>query len=150
LLVLTVILAGCGGGGNTNWQQVEGDGFRFSAPAGWVVEGSNASSGPVNRVQVSLFRLRRPYEPARRAAVARELDRVASSLAKQLKGALKARSAARVGGLDARTYSIDYDAKTTEITFVLDGRREYQLLCRRPSGGSDSACRELVRSFRAD
>jgi hypothetical protein len=147
-LILTVILAGCGGGGNANWQQVQGDGFRFNAPAGWRVEGSSASSGAVNRVQVSRFRLQRPYNPARRAAVAGELDRAATSIAAQQKGAVKRRSALEVAGLDARTYSIDYDGKTEEITFVLDGQNEYQLLCRRPSGGSDDACGELVRSFR--
>ena len=104
----------------------------------------------MNRVQVSRFRLQRPYDPARRAAVAVELDRAADSIAAQQKGVVKRRSALEVAGLDARTYSIDYDGKTEEITFVLDGQNEYQLLCRRPSDGSDDACRELVRSFRRE
>jgi len=80
--------------------------------------------------------------------VAAELDRAATSLAAQQKGAVRRRSALEVAGLDARTYSIEFDGKTEEITFVLDGQNEYQLLCRRPSGGSDGACAELVRSFR--
>jgi hypothetical protein len=37
-----------------------------------------------------------------------------------------------------------------EITFVLDGRREYQLLCRRRASADGETCRAFVRSFRLD
>jgi hypothetical protein len=114
------------------------------------VTGRVAAEGAVNRVEVRVFPLERPYDPSRRAAVGHELDRVASSLASQLKGSVTSRAALEVSNRDARTYSIDYDEKTTEITFVLVGPREYQLLCRRASSGSDSACGELVRSFELD
>jgi len=82
--------------------------------------------------------------------VAGELDRAATLLAAQQKGAVRRRSALEVAGLDARTYSIEFDGKTEEITFVLDGQNEYQLLCRRPSRASDGACSELLRSFRLE
>ena len=69
-------------------------------------------------------------------------------LAAQQKGRVRSRAPLAVAGLDARTYAIDYDGKTEEITFVLRGSDEYQLLCRRSAGGVDEACRKLVSSFR--
>jgi hypothetical protein len=42
---------------------------------------------------------------------------------------------------------IAYDNKTQQITFVLRGRQEHQLLCRRPASGDDGACRGLLASF---
>jgi hypothetical protein len=144
---VALILAGCGGGGNSNWQQVQGDGFAFNAPSGWTVDGAAATNGSVDRVEVLVFRLVRLYERSKRAAVARELDRNASNLAQQLKGSVSSKRWVEAGGLDARSYAISYDGKLAEITFALDGRREYQLLCRRAAGGDDAPCVELLRSF---
>jgi hypothetical protein len=147
LLAVALILAGCGGAGSTNWQQVRGEGFRYNAPADWLVAGTAASKGPVNRVEVVVFRLLRPYEPARRAAAARELDRVADGIAKQLKAAVSSRRSLQVAGLDARSYAVDFDGKIETITVVLHDRREYQLLCRRLQSGDDAPCAELLQSF---
>ena len=144
---MALILAGCGGGGKVNWQQVQGNGFVFNAPVGWAVDGAAATNGRVDRVEVLVFRLVRDYEPARRAAVARELDRVASGVASQLGGSVRSRRSLQVDGLDARSYQIDFDEKTEEITFVLNGRHEYQLLCRRAADGDDAPCVELRQSF---
>ena len=147
MLVGALILAGCGGGGNNNWQQVRGHGFGYSAPAAWTVSGAAATSGPVDRVEVLVFRLVRPYDPAQRALTVLELDRVASRIAAQLKGAVSSKRSLEVAGLDARSYRIAFAGKTEEITFALDGQREYQLLCRRPAGASDGPCAELLASF---
>jgi hypothetical protein len=57
------------------------------------------------------------------------------------------RASLGVAGLDARSYAIDFRGKIEEITFVLKGRREFELLCRRRAGADDAACRELVDSF---
>jgi hypothetical protein len=148
LLAGALILAGCGGGGNVNWQQVRGDGFTFEAPATWTVSAAAATHGPVDRVEVLVFRLLRPYIRDRRAAVARELDRDAARLASQLKGAVSSRSWLRAGGADARSYGIAYGGRVSQITFVLDGRREFQLLCRRRAGADVTPCTQLLRSFR--
>jgi hypothetical protein len=146
-LVLAFILAGCGGAGNSNWQQVQGSGFRFLAPAGWKVNGTTASSGSVDRVQVNGFRLVHPYVRAKKAAAAKELDGVAARLALQLKGKVSSRRTIEVDGFDARAYAIDHNGLSEEFTFVLHGRQEYELLCRRTQGADDTACRELVTSF---
>ena len=152
IVVLASILAGCGGGGNATWQEIRGNGFRFDAPAGWSASGTAASDGEVDRVEVVPYRLVRPYARARRTATFRELDGVVARLATQMKGTVTSRSSldleARPQGRDARAYTIAYDGKIEEITFVLDARREYELLCRRQAGGDDSACRRLVSSFR--
>jgi hypothetical protein len=147
LVAVALILAGCGGAGNANWQQVRGSGFVFNAPEGWSVTGTAAASGRVQLVEVRVFRLVREYDPSRRLATARELDGATTRLAAQLKGAVAARRWLTVGGLDARSYTIGYAGKSTQITFVLDGRREYELLCRRPAGADDGPCVELLESF---
>jgi hypothetical protein len=36
-----------------------------------------------------------------------------------------------------------------DYVFVLRGKREYQLLCRRSSSGSDDHCKLLLASFQA-
>jgi len=149
LLVLALILAGCGGAGNSNWQQVQGSGFRFLAPSAWKVSGATASNGPVDRVQVNEFRLVHPYVRAKQVAAAKELDGVATRLAKQLKGKVSTRRTLEVNGLDARGYVIDHNGLIEEFTFVLRGRQEYELVCRRTRGADDTACRELVTSFHA-
>lgn len=119
----------------------------FNAPEGWTVTDSAAASGPVRLVEVRVFRLVREYDPARRLAAARELDGAAARLAAQLRGTVASRRWLVVGGLDARSYTIAYAGKSSQITFVLDGRREYELLCRRPAGADDGPCVELLRSF---
>jgi hypothetical protein len=146
---LVLILAGCGGSGaGERGQVVRGDGFRFEAPGGWKVSGAAAGRGAIDRVEVMTFRLVKPYRRELFPAAARELDHVAARLAEQLRGTLAARSTITVAGGKTRSYRIEYDGKTTEVTFVLSGPREYQLLCRRRSDGDDAACRQLVETFR--
>ena len=76
-----------------------------------------------------------------------ELDRVASRIAAQLKGAVSSKRSLEVAGLDARSYTVAFARKTEEITFALDGQREYQLLCRRAAGAGDGPCVELLATF---
>jgi hypothetical protein len=153
-LLAVLILAGCGGAGKSEptTQTVGGDGFAFEAPAGWVVTHDTdtiaASSGTVDRVEVRTFRLTRPYDASRFRAAVRELDGVISGIASQLEGKVTSRRTVVVGGRKARSYVIAYDGdKTQEITFVLEGRQEYQLLCRRLASADDSFCRALLESF---
>ena len=81
------------------------------------------------------------------AATKRELDGVVDRLAAQQKGRVASRETATIAGRKARSYRVDYDGKVQEIAFVLEGRREYQLLCRRAADGDGGACRVLRESF---
>jgi hypothetical protein len=153
ILAGCVILTGCGGGGSSEplTQTVHGTGFRFAAPPGWrVTHGkdlSAATSGNVNRIEVRTFKLSRPYEDAHFRAATRELDSVIARLAAQLEGKVTSRRTIRVDGHRSRSYVIGYDGKTQEITFVLRGRQEHQLLCRRLASGDDAPCEGLLASF---
>jgi hypothetical protein len=146
-----VILAGCGGGSTAKPQPVVGDGFRFSAPAGWRLERKagivRASDGAVDLVSVRTFPLLKTYRPGLFRAVSKELDGVASQLADQLGGQVGSSTTVTVAGRKARSYRIDYQGKAQEITFVLRGKREFQLLCRRDVGAKSDACGLLVSSF---
>ena len=59
LALLGVILAGCGGASKPNDQSLQGNGFRFVAPAGWAVVRRGTRRGrrrrPVDRVEVLRF-----------------------------------------------------------------------------------------------
>ncbi len=157
--MLALGLAGCGGSGPPEARRtVTGGDYLFSAPAGWAVGRAgrtvSASSGS-DIVSVTIFRLARPYRPQLWSTVVPELDRVAAELAVRLGGSRPAGRTLLVGGRRARSYEIAFargGRKLVErVTFVLRGRREYQLLCRwsadSPEGGR-AACRTLVSSFR--
>ena len=148
LLSVVVILAGCGGGGGDSWQRVTGGGFRFAAPTGWALSRSAttvaAFAGPVDRVQVQTFSLVKPYRSELFAAASRELDRVAAQVGRELNGRVATSATMRVAGMDARTYRIVFGPKVEEITFVFEGRREYELLCRRAATAPDQTCRRFV------
>jgi len=134
-------------------QDLSGSGFRFEAPKDWTVSREErggtvgAASGDVDLVEVRTFRLVKPYRVALFAATTRELDEVIDRIAAQQKGRVTSRATTRIAGRRARAYQVHYDGKVQEISFVLDGRREYQLLCRRPAGGDGDACRVLRESF---
>jgi hypothetical protein len=123
-------------------------GFSFSVPKGWRSTVSTrvvrAASGRAE-VSVQTFPLLRPYRPTEFAAVTRELDRDAQRLAEQAGKPLAARETTTVAGMKIRAYRYG----TTRIGFVLVDKREYQLLCRLGSGGSDpdGACAMLFASF---
>ncbi len=148
------ILAGCGGGGQSNPpvdRIVHGPGFTFSVPDGWRVRRAptrvTASSGS-QLVQVVTFPLQRPYRDALFGAVEKELTARLRVLAAESGGTLSASSTVTVAGSRSHSYRIDGGGNADEYTFVLRGKREYQLLCRRRSSGPDGACRTLLTSFR--
>jgi hypothetical protein len=151
-LLAALILAGCGGPAEPEAQVVRGDGFSFEAPADWTVTRAGgataATDGAVDRVEVRVFRLVRPFRAARFEAAARELDGIAARIAKQQSGRVAAKETARVAGRKARSYRIEYDGKVQVLTFVLKDRQEFQLLCRRAAGASGEACELLAESFR--
>jgi hypothetical protein len=160
LAAAAIVLAGCGGGGHkatiSDVKTVTGTGYRFSAPSSWSVHRTGrdvkALSGPVDLVGVTTFTLARAYRPSLWTKAVPALDRTAAALAAQNDGKLRERETVVVAGRRARRYEIDYRADGKALVertaFVLEGRREYQLICRFEAGGDDGACRTLFSSFR--
>ena len=149
-LTLAIIVAGCGGSAKKQSQEVSGTGFRFSAPAGWVVTRSPLGVTAAHDgqfVRVSTFPLAKPYSPARFAAVGTELKIRMDALVAQSGGKVQATTVATAAGIKAHVWQIVTSGNLDEYTFVLMGLREYQLLCHRPAGGSDAVCSQLVQSL---
>jgi hypothetical protein len=153
LLVAILAVSGCGGDGDPSSQTVAGAGYRFEAPGDWVVErsGRTVSVSADNdnaAVSVTSFRLARPFRPELWRPVVRELDGVAEKLASQLGAAISDRATVEIAGRRARRYDLSGSRdRTQRIAFVLQGRWEYQLLCRSDSR-QEPACQQLFASFR--
>ncbi len=148
-----LILAGCGGSGEpkAQTQLVEGRGFRFSAPAGWQVERSvrgAAASHDSELVQVSTFPLVRRYTDSLFDRVAHELTLRMTTIARETGGTLTGTKTVTAGGVKSHRYDVEVDGHVDQYTFVLVGKREYQLLCRVRTGSSDAVCSDLLTSFR--
>jgi hypothetical protein len=151
VLVVAIILAGCGGGGGSEQQVVHGDGFRFEAPVDWKVSSQGvASNGRIDLLEVRTYTLLKPYRRALLARAARELDGDVEKIASGLHARVTSRETMRVAGHDARGYRLEYGGKVQEITFVLEGKREYELICRIATREDDAPCRHLVASFRIE
>jgi hypothetical protein len=133
---------------------VQGDGYRFSAPADWAVVRSGrmvqASAG-LQLVSVTRYPLLRRFRPGLWSKVVPELDRAASELAQQQNGKVGNSETVALAGQQARRYDIDYtrDGKqlVERLAFVLRGKTEYLLLCRYEPGGSTDACDRLLATF---
>jgi len=151
LLVAVTILAGCGGsGGGKPAQHLAGPGFRFDAPGGWRVtrgQGRVTAGSNAELVQVSSFRLLKPYSQSLFTKVAKELRLRMAAVADQTGGKLAGSQIVTAGGLRAHSFRVRAGPRLDEYTFVLRGRREYQLLCRRNAASGADVCRELLRTF---
>ena len=134
-----------------------GPGFRFAVPARWTVErverGVGARRGS-SLVSATAFTLLKPYSPSLFARVAQELDGVAAKLASESNGTLTERATTTVDGRRIRAYRFSGRSSTgarykERIGFVLQGKREYQLLCQAATGAGDpdGACALLFASF---
>jgi hypothetical protein len=161
-LVAAIAVGGCGSGGGsqtsaTELRRVRGDGYSFDAPAAWRVvrrQGTLEARGPegVELVRVTVFPLARPFRPALWHQAVAALDRNAAGLAVQLDGRVHERATVTVAARRARRYVIRFERDGTDVaeefTFLLHGRREYQLVCRRDAGRQLAACGRLTSSFR--
>src|SRR5207253_9917631 len=137
LIAAVLALPACGGAGPARVQTLTGEGYSFEAPAGWQVERTSQSIEAAigtGAVSVTVFRLTHQYRPELWPKVVPELDGVARNLADQLRGRVGVGATVTVAGRRARRYEIAFRRRRGDfverITFVLDGRREYQLLCR--------------------
>jgi hypothetical protein len=153
LLFGSVILAGCGGSSaakQNHWQTVAGTGFTFQVPAGWKVEHAKsrvtATQGS-QLVQVAAFPLLKRYDAKLFDRVATELRSRMLDIAHQTGGKLSGGRTVTADGVRSHAYDVTAGAQTDEYTFVLSGKREYQLLCRRTSADGSTFCAQLVKSF---
>ena len=142
---LLFILSGCGGAAQKTrgpTAGVRGQGFTFEVLQGWRI--SRPRDAVVARdgkglVSVTVFPLRKAYDPARFDDVVKALDSVAARLATAAHSSVSESESITVA--DRKTRAYRYDGK--RIAFVLEGAREYQLFC---SPDSD-ACDLLFESF---
>jgi predicted Zn-dependent protease len=150
-LTVAIIVSGCGSSAKPRAQIVAGTGFRFSAPAGWTVQKGltavTATKGD-QFVRVLIFPVAKIYTPKLFAELGAELKVRMTTLAKQTGGTVEGTGVATPDGIKSHVWRVKTGDSLDEYTFVLKGRREYQLLCRRSSGGDDAACVQLVSTFR--
>lgn len=156
---LLAVAAGCGGGGGGNTestvaagQSVSGPGFAFQAPEGWTAKtlptSAEARQDASTVVSVTVSPLVKPYRLALFPRVAKELDRVASDYAARLEGRVTRRRTIEVAGRKARQYEVAHGDLVDRITFLLRGRKNFQLSCRwRSEDGEPSACAQLAATF---
>jgi hypothetical protein len=153
-LILAVFgLAGCGGSNAakpSQWQIVRGAGFAFEAPAGWKVERMQnriTVTHGSELVQVSTFPLAKAYDEKLFGPVAGELRSRMEQIARETGGKLSAKPAVVADGVRAHVFDVTAGDQIDEYTFVLSGKREYLLLCRRKSSDGAEFCARLVTSF---
>jgi hypothetical protein len=98
-------------------------------------------------VAVRTFPLSRRYSPALFSKVRVEVERVAKQLQQQLGATLSGRIVT-VAGERAWQYDLAHGDQVEELTFVLRGKTEYELYCRRAKSDSSAPCVRLVSSFK--
>jgi hypothetical protein len=107
---------------------------------------TTASSGS-ELVQVATFPLAKPYSVALFPTVRKELATRMAQVAKESGGTITGRSVATPAGIKSNVYEVRVGDHVDEYVFVLRGKREYQLLCRRKASSSEDFCAKLVSSF---
>lgn len=140
---------------------MSGNGWTASFPAGWQLERANrrVAAKPekgIESVAVATFPLRRAFRPDLWDEAVGELDVVARDLSASLSplAQLSNGLTTSVARRRARVYEIRYEhggvTLVERVTFLFEGRREYQLTCRieerNPERGEE-ACSELLASF---
>jgi hypothetical protein len=158
LILAGFCVAGCGGSNTAarggDWQTVGGRGFRFEAPSGWKVERAArrvTATHDSELVQVATFPLLKPYDARLFTRVAVELRSRMREIAGQTQGRLSGERTVTADGVRSHAYDVTVGDHVDEYTFLLNGKREYLLLCRRRSGDRvgdrAAACSRLVTSF---
>jgi len=164
VLIVPLLAASCGGSSTKNSRVaahvVRGPGFQFSVPEGWTVHRSVRTLEARREaalVSATAFTLIKPYAPELFAQAVKELDGVAAKLAAESNGTLTASATTTVDGTRIRAYRFTgrpakgapYDER---IGFLLQGKREVELLCQATagSGDPDGACALLFSSFRLE
>ena len=125
-------------------------GVHFQAPHAWTVTRAKAkvtAKDGSDYVEVTTFPLVRSYDPSLFGPVRGELDSRMTTVAGQSSGTVTAHRTVTVAGIKSHAYDVTAGGRVETYTFVLRGKREYQLLCRRKSSSGDGFCKQLVSSF---
>ena len=119
-----------------------------------TARGSDGEDAPL--VSATAYKLARAYAPALFPVAAKELDGVAAKLAAASNGTVTESVTTTVDGTKIRAYRFTahpegHPATDDRVGFLLEGKREYQLLCSVPAGAGDpdGACALLFSTFRA-
>jgi hypothetical protein len=149
LLLAVLILSGCGGSpqAEPKFRAVATSALRFDAPRGWqvTVEKNRTTARDGSQMtQVAVFPLVRAYAPSLFARVERELRTRMAALAAQTGGTVGAHRVVDADGARAHAYDLKVDGRVDTYTFVLKGKREYQLVC----VADAPVCARFVASFR--
>jgi hypothetical protein len=129
---------------------VAGASFSFEAPAGWQIERAKSRVSAMHDselVQVSTFPLAKAYDDKLFVRVATELHHRMQEIARQTGGKLSAGTVVNADGVRSHAYDVSAGSQVDEYTFVLSGKREHLLLCRRTSADGSEFCDRLVTSF---
>ena len=113
-------------------------------PASWRVEGARASHGQ-SMVRVATFALVKPYDESLFDKVTSELAVRMEDVARQVGGTVSGHDVVTTTGVKAHSYTVKVGDRTETYTFVLRGKREYQLLC----SADARVCAHLLTSFDA-
>jgi hypothetical protein len=143
-----LILAGCGGSGQSNrqWQTVTRLGVQFRAPADWkvtVANGRTTAKDGASFVQVATFPLVHRYTASLFTKVQSELAIRMAEVAKQGGGTVGRHSVVIVDGDKSHSYEVAMGDQTDRYTFLLRGKREFLLVCSADAG----VCDELAATF---
>ncbi|MCW2964092.1 MAG: hypothetical protein JWO17_1344 [Actinomycetia bacterium] len=98
-------------------------------------------------MQVATFPLQKTYDAKLFGRVATELRSRMQDIAHQTGGKLSGQRTVTADGARSHAYDVTAGALVDEYTFVLSGKREYLLLCRRKSSDGSGFCTQLVTSF---
>lgn len=112
-----------------------------------TVGSTTTASKDAQLVEVTTFPLVKRYDDALLGKVARELGARMQQVAAKLNGNVTRAHTVTVAGVKSHSYDVTAGASILEYTFVLQGLREYQLVCRYPANKSSSVCAQLLRSF---
>ena len=80
-------------------------------------------------VRVATFALVKPYDPSLFDKVTSELAVRMADVARQVGGTVSGHAVVTTAGVKAHSYTVKVGDRTDTYTFVLRGKREYQLLC---------------------
>lgn len=160
---MPLILAACGGGKSEEPPlRLNGPGWAAEAPAGWEVEHRPRTvivkrPEGVEQVVVAQFALPKRFRPALWSKAKPELRKLAETIAVQTAPGAKVGAAEEtaLAGRRALSFDVTYErdgkARLDRLTFLLVGRREFQVTCSislEDRAPGDDACALLRRTFR--